>query len=650
MWRHAPGHFAMVVTAFLTLAGSSVLLAELPPEGSAASATAGPSAAAATTPDLLALVEVAKTQFRPLPEGRLARAEADLTEAAAQLDRFLATGGAANAEQWKEYLRWDETLAELQKSDGPAPSLLQQLLPLYYNNHGSLEHPRFTAMRSALLEYRYARGLTDDAQLAERYVAQLDTLAKHLTAYQEEPSVERGQAIGSIVGWLEIAGQAPELVAAVRACYVQPNLYTVVSERMVNAGFTLNVTETQDVQDCILGTSIRGQATMRGRTRITLLECADRARLLLTLDGTIHSNNVGVNRGVRILSNAQTSVEGTKVVFLDKAGLSSERPQVWCDTNSVINAIQARCGIVEKIAWKRASKSKGTAEQIGSRHAEERVAAGMEQRAAEILAKAGDEYQQRFRRPLLRRDEFPQNLKFRTTPGQMHVVWSQANASQLAAPNTPDPLTGSYDLAVQLHESFVSNFSRAMLGGIRLTDKRLVEILQKNGAEVPEELVSSDGVEAWAITFSARDPISATFSDHTVRFAIRGSQFESGENRVRRSIEMSATYNVEKTPAGAMLTRQGDVSVEYVGVTGQLPAEDIAIRSVMRKKFEALFRPQFETTGITLPGRWEEFGTLHLEELVTHSGWLNLAWTQAPSAPKSTPPEAVTPPQQTAMR
>jgi hypothetical protein len=107
---------------------------------------------------------------------------------------------------------------------------------------------------------------------------------------------------------------------------------------------------------------------------------------------------------------------------------------------------------------------------------------------------------------------------------------------------------------------------------------------------------------------------------------------------------------VEKTPAGALLTRQGDVSVEYVGVTGQLPAEDIAIRSVMRKKFEALFRPQFETTGIKLPGRWEEFGTLHLEQLVTQSGWLKLAWTRAPAAPESAPPQSEAPPQQTAMR
>ena len=61
----------------------------------------------------------------------------------------------------------------------------------------------------------------------------------------------------------------------------------------------------------------------------------------------------------------------------------------------------------------------------------------------------------------------------------MEIVWRQANAGQLAAPNKPTPIEGENDVAVQLHESFVSNFSRAMLGGVRLTDKRLVELARE---------------------------------------------------------------------------------------------------------------------------------------------------------------------------
>ncbi len=186
-------------------------------------------------------------------------------------------------------------------------------------------------------------------------------------------------------------------------------------------------------------------------------------------------------------------------------------------------------------------------------------------------------------------------------------------------------------MAVQLHESFVSNFSRAMLGGMRLTGEKLVEILEKNKLEVPEALKPSDDKEPWAITFASTDPVNATFSNSTIRFAIRGRQFELGERVVKNTLEMSAVYHLEKTPTGAHLTRQGDVSVEYLGMRGQLPADLIIVRTVMRQKFEALFAPEFTTTGIELPGRWDKGGLLHLQQMAADGGWLNLAWIQADS-------------------
>ena len=172
-----------------------------------------------------------------------------------------------------------------------------------------------------------------------------------------------------------------------------------------------------------------------------------------------------------------------------------------------------------------------------------------------------------------------------------------------------------------------------MLAGVRLTDERLAEILKKNFGEVPEALRPSDDADSWAITFALRDPVSAVFSANTVRFAIRGQQFKSGQRVVKKEMEMSAVYRLEKTPGGVRLQREGDVSVEYVGVTGRIAGDDIPVRTVMRKKFEALFQPEFETTGIKLPGRWADFGTLHLQLMMADGGWLQLAWTQAGDTP-----------------
>ena len=73
-------------------------------------------------------------------------------------------------------------------------------------------------------------------------------------------------------------------------------------------------------------------------------------------------------------------------------------------------------------------------------------------------------------------------------------------------------------------------------------------MLEKNTGEVPEAVQLSDDKEPWAITFSSREPVSATFANNTLRFAIRGRLFELGERVVRKELEMSAVYKLEKTP------------------------------------------------------------------------------------------------------
>ncbi len=60
----------------------------------------------------------------------------------------------------------------------------------------------------------------------------------------------------------------------------------------------------------------------------------------------------------------------------------------------------------------------------------------------------------------------------------------------------------------------------------------------------------------------------------------------------------------------------------------------------MRKKFEALFAPEFNTTGIVPAGRWEKIGKLHLEHVAAQHGWLSLAWLQVENASARLPARA----------
>ena len=449
----------------------------------------------------------------------------------------------------------------------------------YYQDYGSLELPVFTQVRDDLMAYLAALAVTSDPRLAENYQAQLDSLIEKLPQYDTNPTTEMRQQIGQLLGWLENAHQSPTLVSAVRTKHWKPNLYAEISERLVSRGMGEVVSEESDVDDCILGTTICGRATMCGRTHVRFIDHPSAAHLQVVLTGTVNSTNVGYNRGVQIFSRGVTDVEAILPVYLDPIGFTSGNATACCTTDSVIDDIAAKRCVIERIAWKKAGRSQGEAEQIGSAHAEDRIATRMDQRAAEMLADARENYENRFRRPLLRRGEFPQDMKFRTQKGFLSVVWRQASSVQLAAPSVPPSIAGQHDAAVRVHESMVSNFSRAMIGGVTLTDKKLVEMLEKNKSEVPEALRLSNDKEPWSITFAANDPVNAVFSDNTIRFAIRGRRFRLGDRVVPKTLEMSAVYKMEKTPDGARLVRQGDVSVDYIDLRGQLKPEQIVVRT-----------------------------------------------------------------------
>jgi hypothetical protein len=620
--------------AITLLVLSSCGLAVRPAAGAAPAAAKQARAPELPTTKLVELAQSAHSQFRPLAADHVARAKAQLTTAIEHLDQALNRTSPENARQWKDYLQWDEMIAALAQSPQPDLRKLGPVAAKYFGDYGSLELPVFSQVRDSLVAYLTAIERASDAHLQESYQKRLATLIDMLPEYEARPTLELRQQIGQTLAWLETTAQAPALVAAVRRKNWKPNLYAELSERLVSLGVGDAVTEESDVADCILGTALFGRASMQGRTSVRLIDDVERANLEVVLTGTVTSSNVGYNRGVQIFSRGTTGVEAAVPVYLDPIGFSTGGAQAYCSTNSQIDDIVAKRCLVERIAWKKANRSKAEAEAIGSEHAEARIAERMDQRTAELLREMRESYDAKFRRPLLRRGEFPQDMKFRTQQGFLNVVWRQANPSQLAAPTVPPQIPGKHDVAVRLHESMVSNLSRAMIGGKKLTDKKLVEILQKNKLAVPEAVQPSSDKEPWSITFASNDPASAVFDGNTIRFAVRGQRFESGENTVSKLMEMSAVYAVQKTPDGARLVRQGDVSVDYIDKQpGQRRNVEIVVRAVMRQKFEALFAPVIETTGISLPGRLQDAGKLRLDFLAAHHGWLSLAWQQVGGQP-----------------
>jgi hypothetical protein len=570
----------------------------------------------------------AQSDFKPATDDDVKRLEKNLADAIGKLDRFLTSGSERNAKKWKDYLRWTDMEEQLKREDGPDWKSLHAVALKYYDNKVGLEHPKFMAVRTALRDYADAVLFSSNPKAQQYYEQYLEEMARLLESQAESPTPENAIVIGKRLGWLERFGQAEGLVAAVRQHYSRPNLLVQLSEDMMKTGFDTDVDERLQVQEVILGTSIRGDAQMKGRVTLDLVPDSEKASFDIVLSGTTTSENVGHNGPVTIYSSSVTSVDARKRVLVDATGIANEPARADCRVRSKPHKISGSA-FAQSVAWSRVGQQKARAEAIASQRAERRAEKKVDQEVGELLELPNDLFIDNFRNPLLRRDAFPQVLKFSTTEDTFSITALASGSDQLAAPSEPPAFTTNHDVGIRLHQSFIANLSQAVLGGVTLTDERLVEVVERLTGSVPDDLVITDEDDPWSITFASERPLEARFDDQSATVFIRGKRFTRGDTELKKSIQISATYKIAKTPKGAKLERQEDVTVEFLGGK-RLSASHVAMKTFMKKRFEAVFKREIVSDGIELPGRWQQAGKMRLQQLHCDDGWLALGWHQPP--------------------
>jgi hypothetical protein len=377
----------------------------------------------------------------------------------------------------------------------------------------------------------------------------------------------------------------------------------------------------------ILGTDIHGTARTIGSVTLQTVPSTRRGVLDILMHGTSYSKNVGYNGPVTIFTNGVTNLTASKRVYIDEHGLHPSPAAAVATTNTDVTGVSARLRLIEKIAWKRIGKQEGQAEAIASQRAEARLERRVDERAAEMLAKAQDSFMEKFRRPLMRKGEFPRTLAINTTSDGVYIQAVHARRARLAAPSAPPALRGDYDLSVRVHESLVGNAGETVLAGLNLTDVRLAELVKEATGEVPEELQITEDKDPWSMTFAHDRPISVVFSGNTATIAIHGTRFTRGDQAYPNDMIISAKYKLEQSGNGSKLTRDGEVSADFVNVPQQ-SLRQVAFKTFLRRKFEALFKPEIANDGLKLPGRWEAAGKLTLRQLEADKGWLTLGWEQ----------------------
>jgi hypothetical protein len=593
----------------------------------------------------------AARNFRPVTREDVARAKGQLAAALARLDAFLRTGAPYKLAGWQRYLQWNDLVALTQNDQPPSPDTVNALLAKLKANQGGLERSEFTQLREALANYAAVASAAANDKAQEEYSKRMDDLAAQLDAYAKDRAAgDAALAVGKDLAWLQASGQAPELVAAIRRTYGHPNFFGYASRNFAASGIERDVDQVTAVNDNIIGTQLHGTARLIGRTTLALQDNPNMASMNILLGGTAWSNNVGYNGPVTIYSTGATSVSARKPIVMNADGMYAYAAQASCCTRSNINSICAKHAFIERMAWKRAGQQKGEAEAVASQHASSRVAGQMDYQAGQLIAEQNARYNERFRNPLVRRGEFPEELTFSSTQDRVQVRMLQESNGMLAAPDEPPGYSREHDLALRAHESAVTNYAQGVIGGYELTDLRLERLIKDDlKTDLPEELrvTRPDGTldpdkEPWSIIFAKELPARARFNGGQIWMAIRADGFTRGEGdqpgkyrpAINELVEISANYKIEKTDQGATLRRDGDVVVRFPNRANpeQVNLRDRPIVTFIQRKFRSMFKEEFVGEGLLFKGEWERAGRLRLDEIAADGAWLRLGWDMPTAA------------------
>lgn len=588
--------------------------------------------------DLAARARASKPAFLPPGKRAVALARTRLAAALRALDARLAAAGAGGRD-WRLYLSWDALHAELAKGDQADPERLDAIYYKFDAGHEGLGLFWFSDVRQSLRDYLTAVRAVEQAELKDHYAALLDALAGHLETMGEAPTAEEAALTADYLGWLRDARQAPWLVAGVRRRFARPNLLAQVSADVVCAGVARPVDDVSPVIDVILGTDIRGTGHTVGQITARLARNGRMAEIDVLFSGTARSDTIGYNGPARVFSTGETALAASAKLWITPEGILASPATAQAQTRSTIDAIGLvrGGGLVERIAWKKACKTKPQAERIAARHAEHRLAGRIDGQLAAAAADANERLAERLRRPLAERRLLPERIELTSTEDALHVVALQAGEGQLAAPADPPALAGKPDLALRIHESMVNNSAASALSGAILTDEHLRRMGEEGGllADLVKQVQSEQEGGPWTLHFAPQRPVMVSFAHGRFRITLRGQAFQRGETPYP-GMDVTAEYRIEKTDQGFKAVRQGELRIfppGFVPDSGeQLSLPEQGLRDLLKRRFAKIFPPEFVPEPGDLPGDWKAAGPVALCQWEARDGWLVMAWKRTEGA------------------
>ena len=170
-----------------------------------------------------------------------------------------------------------------------------------------------------------------------------------------------------------------------------------------------------------------------------------------------------------IRSTSDTDFTAKKRVELSDEAFTATSAQADATTDMHLHSVAKQGGGLGKPAclehWlEPRPESRGQAESIAADHAEGRIENRFNDELDDEVQKARKRYEDEYRRPLERRGEVPDHIRFSSGKDSIAFEVTQASHSQLGASGSPPAAPERHDVTMRLHESAVDNYSASAPG------------------------------------------------------------------------------------------------------------------------------------------------------------------------------------------
>ena len=578
--------------------------------------------------DLQNIAHAARKQLSADKLPQAASAKRELIAAIDNLERFLSTNPQQFA-SWKNFLRLD-AMREEAHAEQPNPAILVDLETSMRQNYLGLEYPQYTRVRDGLMHFHRAlRFGSAPEQTLKAIDLRLEKLIESLNDPVTDTDTERAEAVGVIANYLELTGQAPESLSAMRAKFSQPNVQAYVRESFVTGILVRPVAQPTAVNECLLGTRVVGSACLNGNVSADLMPSNNGVSLCLTLNANLSTNNTGYNRGVVLRSTGSSPILAAKQIFVNPTGISSTAASVATNLQTQINSIEHRSRIVRRIATRKAAETQPQANVVAEGRLQDRVRTQFDQQVEEQLSQSRVQlasFQKDAQsRPVLTRIGLPKpSYSYNSSSTAIYGVLTQRSTSQLAAVKPCDlPKPADAAIVIEAHQSAMMNAIDVFLAGRTLRNHDLDDLVRQFDGKVTPELEKEANADPWSITFAAFHPIQIELNDGVVRLTLRIGQMTRGDQVLKQDATVSATYRPTISNGNLRLDREGDVKIEFYGKISNIGA--VSTRAFLKGKFEETFKPVLVNTPVDLPApKQANVPRVQISSLLLDNGWLQI--------------------------